>query len=96
MEIVFSTKNLTREEIEEVIKQFIPTDVEFTIALIERTANEETRVIVKFIDAEKANSFVENVKASNDGKTKITKVGYIHGKAKSFSAMLQPMRLFLI
>ena len=94
MEIVFSSKNLTREEIEEFIREY--TDDEFVIIKVDYESSGGTLVIIEFSDAENAKSFVETVKASNDAKTTITKVGYIQGGAKSFSAMFQPMKLFLI
>ena len=94
MEIVLNAENLTREDIEEFIREY--TDAEFTITLIESTEDEEVRVIVKFSDVENAKSFVDTVKASNDGKTTIKKVGFIREGPGSFSAMFHPMKLFLI
>ena len=93
VEIVFSTKDMGKEEIEEVIKKY--TDAEFTITVIESIAD-EVRVIVEFIDAEKANNFIENVENSSEAKDIIKDVKFVFDSTTSFSPAHRPMNLLCL
>ena len=90
VEIVFSTKDMTNEEIEKIIKKY--TDADFKITVIESTTD-EIRVIVEFVDTEKAESFIETVRNSSKGKTLIKRVGFIQEGTISFSPAYHPMNL---
>ena len=72
VEITFSSKDLTCEEIRGAIRQY--TDAEFIVTLIENTNTEETRTIVMFIDTESAIEFVEKANSSSETKTGIKEV----------------------
>ena len=87
VEIVFSEKDLSEEEIRDIIKEFVPEGADFTI---EKTENEsgEILAIVKFTDAEVAKNFVENVVASSDAKKSIKNIGFGYDHANSFSPSL--------
>ena len=70
VEIVFSRKDLSDDEIKEIIGNYAPEGGEFTIVKIEPDELGELKVIIKFIDQEKASEFVRNVnehKRSDDG-----------------------------
>ena len=58
MEVVFGTKDISKEEIEESIKKY--TDADFEIAMIEQGVD-ETRVIIEFVDINRAKEFVRVV-----------------------------------
>ena len=90
VEIVFETKDLSYEEIKEIIEKYTD-DKEFSITKIEEDG--ELRVIVAFKDAEAASSFVDNIRAGSETSV-IRKVGFIHGEAGSFSTTFDPF-LFL-
>ena len=64
IEIVFATKDLTDEDIEEIVKKY--TNAEFTISKVEDTETGELRVVIKFVDIEKAEEFVKSVKEASD------------------------------
>ena len=93
VEIIFSTKDMGKEEIEKIIKKY--TTADFTIALFENDAD-EVRVIVEFVDAEEAKNFIEIVEVSSDIKTLIRKVGPIWGGLDSFSPAHHPMSLLYL
>ena len=63
VEIVFGKKDMTREEVKEVIKKY--TNEEFSIVRFEENKNGETKIIIKFNDAEKAKNFVDAIKESS-------------------------------
>ena len=58
VEIVFRTKDMTRKEIKESIKKY--TDADFEIAMIKQGVD-ETRVIIEFVDINRAKEFVRVV-----------------------------------
>ena len=89
VEIVFSTKDMGKEEIEKVIKKY--TDADFTITVIESFDN-ETRVIAQFFDRKEAENFIKKVEASSEAKKLIKKVGFIIGPG-SFTPAHHPMSL---
>ena len=98
VEIVFSTKDMAKEEIEAVIKKY--TDAEFTISVIENN-EDEVRVIVEFVDSEKANEFVRKVNTAPETEKEddqIKRVGSSsenpHGN--SFSPAHHPMSLLYL
>ena len=93
VEIVFAKKDLKEEEIREIVKEY--TQEEFTIEKIETDENTgETKVIVKFIDVETAQSFIETVNLSSGTKNIIKKVGPIHGSIGNSSTLFNPNVLF--
>ena len=94
VEIVFSTKDMGKKGIEEVIKKY--TDADFTIAVIESGDTDEVRVIIEFVDEEKAEEFVEIIEASSEAKALIKRVGFIHILTPSFSTTHLPMSLLCL
>ena len=95
VEIVFSTKDMTKNEIEEAIKKY--TEADFTITVIENISD-EIRVIVEFVDAEKANEFVRDANAAlekGEGD-KIKRVDFVQKAIPSFSPAHHPMRLLFL
>ena len=74
VEIVFSKKGMKEEEIKEIIERYINED--FTIARFEND-EDETRIIVKFTDKEKATSFIDTVSAASDITTTIKEIKFI-------------------
>lgn len=90
VEIVFEKKDLTREEIEAALKDY--TDGEkFTIERIEADKDTgRTTVIVRFVDKQAAENFVEKIKASSGGMDGILDVKYFLGTFDSFSFALRP------
>ena len=92
VEIVFAKKDMGKDEIEEVIKKYTE-DAEFTITIIESSDDDDgIRVIIEFIDTERAESFIETVEASSDAKDIIKTVGFVQGLG-SFSVTYLPMSL---
>ena len=65
VEIVFGKKNLSESEAKEVIERYADTK-DFTIIRTEDVGSGETRVIVKFIDATDATSFIETISSTSD------------------------------
>lgn len=63
VEIVFNSKELSNEEIEEIIKQY--TNEEFTIICIEKDESGDIKIIVGFEEVGKAEEFVRNVNEMN-------------------------------
>ena len=53
-----SSKNLTHGEIRDAIRQYTDADTDFTVALIENTNTEETRVNVMFVVTESAKKYL--------------------------------------
>ena len=85
VEIVFDKKDLTEEEIREIIKEY--TQEEFTIVKIETDEETgETKVIIKFVDKETADNFITTVKESSDYLKRIKKVDYVFSSPDSLSA----------
>ena len=92
VEIVLGTKDLSREEVIEIIRRY--TNAEFKIKEIEADSGSgETRLIVEFTSARESDEFVRSVKESDMvGENKVIKrvefnpVEYING---SFSPMHQ-------
>ena len=67
---------MTEDDIEEVIKKFVPKGAKFRVAIIE-SSSEGTRAGAKFNNKEKAKEFVEAVIASSDAeKSGIKSVGF--------------------
>ena len=93
VEIVIGKKDMTEEEIKEIIKEY--TEEGFDIMKIEDDETGGTKVIVKFEDMEVAINFIEKVEASSEGKTLIRKVGFIK-EITSFSPAHHPMSLLLL
>ena len=95
VEIVFSTKDMSKKEIEEVIRKY--TKADFKITVIESGSGDEDgmRVIVEFVDFEKANEFSRNVNdAPSQGEgDKIKRVDFVQKDFGSFSPVHYPMSL---
>ena len=92
VEIVFGTVDLTENKIEEIIKEYAPS-ADFEITNITRF-DDETFVIVKFVDEIEAMNFVEIISASSEkGKHNIKKVSFIDEKPFSFSPYCAPSLL---
>ena len=95
VEIIFSEKDLTEEEIRDIIKEFVPEGAEFEIARIEDDS-EGTRAIVRFDDKEEAKSFIEKVTTSSDSKSIIVSIGVVPGDSFSSSLSLNFLVLFCV
>ena len=77
VEIIFNSKGITREEIEGIIRRY--TDSRFVITAMGR-GEDETRVIVKFVDVEAAQNFVrivDNASKTDRERNLIKRVGFI-------------------
>lgn len=92
VEIVFSKSDLTKREIENIIRAYSMDD--FTIEVFENDEGAgKTRVIVKFTDHMEANKFVDEVKdQENEGILGVAKV-YV---ALSESSYLRPMSILFV
>ena len=95
VEIVFSTKDMSEEEIEEVIRKY--TDADFKITVIE-SGDDEIRVIVEFVDAEKADEFFRRVNAviKRGEVSLIKRVDFVQEGTPSFSSAHLPMSLLCL
>ena len=97
VEIVFATKDMTREEIERVIKEY--TEDYFEIVVIEGNSGaDETQVIIKFADPERAEEFVRNVNTGSEwGKEGglIKRVHFNSGNILGISILPTPYSLFI-
>ena len=95
VEIVFSTKDMSKEEIEEIIKEY--TDADFKITVIENN-EDEGRVIVEFVDAKKAEEFTRKVNAVLErGEVSLIKrVDLVHIGNDSFSPAYHSMSLLFM
>lgn len=92
--IMFGTKDLTREKAEEIINHY--TDEDFTIVKIVNKGD-EIKVIVKFVDAEKAEEFIRNVDEYKREGDSIESVGPVGNYDDSFApSVLPPLFLKLI
>ena len=93
VEIVFEKKDLREEEIKEIIKEY--TQEEFTIERIETDENTgEIKVIIKFVDEGRAQSFIDKIELSSGTKDIIKKVGPIHEPQGNSSTLFNPNVLF--
>lgn len=73
VEIVFDTKDMSSEEIEEFIKEY--TDSEFAIIKVERDSEtNETIVVIKFVDKDADTDFVRTVDESKPEHVKKTQI----------------------
>ena len=96
VEIVFSKKGMTNEEIEEIVKKY--TKAEFTITVM-KSITDEIRVIVEFVDVREAEEFVRNVDAapgSDRESDSIKSVDFVQRDAGSFSPAHLPMSLLYL
>ena len=93
VEIVFSTKDMCKEEIEGVIKKY--TDADFTITVIEDNAD-EVRVIVEFAGVEEAKAFMNFVRSSSETKDIIEDIKFVFDSTGSFSSAHLPMSLLCL
>lgn len=85
VEIVFEKRDLSDEEIRDVVEQF--TEAEFTIIRVEDESG-EVKVIIKFDGIEQAKEFVRKVNgASRSAKSVLKRVGFVPGD-DSFSPPL--------
>ena len=91
VEIVLSQKGLSKDEVKEIIKGYVSDGEEFTIKNIESDSN-GTKVIIKFVDREKATNFFEQVGTSSETKSIIRKIGFAYNFV-SFSIITRPFSL---
>lgn len=76
VEIVFGTKDLGKDEINDIIKLY--TDDEFTIEGLEPDSETgETKVVIKFVEQGKAVEFVRTVNEDKSSDSPIKRVGII-------------------
>ena len=91
VEIVFETKDLNQEDVERIIRQFTSDD--FKITSFEEEGD-ETRVIIEFVDAKDARSFIETIKESSM-RDIVKKVGFVYEPPGSLSPLVYPSLLCL-
>ena len=84
VEIVFDRKDMEKEDVENFIKKYV-SEVKFTILEVENEVEGGTRVIIKFVDVETAQNFVEVIGASSDSCFKVKRMGFISDPINSFS-----------
>ena len=89
VEIVFGTKDLSDDKIREVVKKYVG-DEKFLLTRVEDEG--ELRVIIKFEDAEKAENFIEKIRASSE-MSGIKKIRSSHGEIYSLSIPSYPILL---
>ena len=90
VEVRIEKKDLTKKEAEKIISGY--ADEAFVIEKFEVDAETgEARIIIKFVDKEQAESFIEMVKASGDEIIK--RVNVIPESAISFSVGIVPMAI---
>ena len=96
VEIVFGKTFLNEEEIEVVIKKFVPEGIYFTVERFESNSG-KTTVIVKFADKEAASEFVRNAGAyDRKGEDSIKSVCFNFENFIGFSpALCLPFTLFI-
>ena len=90
VEIVFGTKDLSEEDIKEIINKY--TDEVFTISKYENSRESgETKIIVSFIDPESAVKFVNKLKVSS-GYTQglVRKIDFVEEGSNSLSMIWCP------
>ena len=91
VEIIFGKKDMTRENIQDVIKKY--TDEEFTIEKFEEDKNTgETKVIIKFKDAEEAKNFVDAIKESSG--VAITSINFLSDPLNSAASKISLLMIF--
>ena len=96
VEIVFSSKDLSREQVEEIIEKYT-NGAEFTIETSESDEKTgETIVIIKFTDKEKASEFVRNVNENGKQDSLIKRVGMVPNHENSFSHIFSPFVSFYL
>lgn len=84
VEIVFSKKDMKKEEIESIIKEI--TKENFIIEKIEyNESSGETHIILRFRDDEVAQNFVETIKTEPENRYNIKNVSYYKNKPVSYA-----------
>ena len=84
VEIMFGSKDISDEEVETILKNY--TQEEFVIDRIERDAlTGETKVIIKFVDSEKAKDFVRTVREGRRENNLIMRTKTVEMKDGSFA-----------
>ena len=90
IKIVFGTVDLNDNDIKEIIKKYTDQDNFEIIEVIKE--DESINVIVKFVDATEARSFIEKVSASTEDDRELIKtVGFIEGNPGSFTVDSIPL-----
>lgn len=90
VKIVFGTVDLNDNDIKEIIKKYTDQDNFEIIEVIKE--NESINVIVKFVDATEARSFIEKVSASTEDDRELIKtVGFIEGNPGSLTVNSIPL-----
>ena len=95
VEIVFERKDVSEKDIRDIITRFTQGD-DFEIKIFE-AENGETKVIVKFVDAKKADEFLESIGTSSNVETNLIKrIGYVDGlDYDGFSNLMYVLPLYL-
>ena len=88
VEIVFDTKDMSKDDIENIIKKFTDS-TDFTIEGFEVDKDSgETKVIIKFTDTEKAEEFFDNVHTNSEHIALIKRMDFVTDGHSSFSPNL--------
>lgn len=89
IEIVFETREISEEEAKKIIEKYVPDGEEIVIERFEAGSG-ETRVIIKFVDKDKANEFVQYL---NENKSADDSIAFARPaiEYKSFSRSLSPL-----
>ena len=93
VEIVFGTKDLSEEDIKEIIEKYAEgNEYEMKIVAVD---DDTTTVIVRFVDTETAQNFIEKINAgSEEGRKVIKNIKFTWSDMWSFSALVLPSSLF--
>ena len=96
VEIVFGTKDMSKKEIENAIKEYVDDDIEFVIERFEVDKDTgETTVVIKFIDREKASEFVRIVQEAREARSLIKRMNFVSNDYSSFSTALWHSSAFI-
>lgn len=88
VEIVFGRKDMSKEEVEQIIAKYTKDDF-----IIEKfVSGSETRVIIKFTNPTNANDFIESLQDSSDSTVAVTYIGFF----VSSTVRLSPTILLLL
>ena len=96
VEIVFEKKDLSEEEIKEIIKKYVPEGEEFTIAKFVEDESGEMRVVIKFADKEKASEFIRSVDEHKRPEDGISHVRAVTEYEISLIHPIYPIMSFLL
>ena len=95
VEIVIGTKDLTEEEVKEIIKKHV--DGEVYIEKLEKNEKGETTIIIRFKDSETAQNFVDAIKEASNAGFEFVSISFLSEGLLSFAtrASVPPFALII-